>query len=451
MANPVRTTENSGGEQEGYTVVNDEDPGEVRYQVDPEGNGKADVTRYEPGAGGVEDADESDELPQKVPPEVANEIVGLGFTQITVGDTVMATEDPANPAVGDRWYRVDLGVMRRQTPAGVVESRDFYRPGEDYEYAEFGIGTVDVLEESFENTDPLTDADWNAESGGEALPETVISVVTSEASDGDKSVELLGSGSQQPFVSYTNVELDTGDVVTVKFDAFDAAEVGVKGEKSTELGTQEVNLIVNTATEEVSVGGIATPESIDLGSIPSGWVSYTVEFDGNDVTVTVEDTNTTDTATVGEAVPVSEIMFARAGTGTSYVDNISVTAGDLPDGTRLSPQITTEDIADSVDLGGGTPDEDSVTTTELETQDGPSGQEIFADPSLSIFMERMGAETVQLQPQRGDPDPNTFNGSGVYVSDGSGFGAAGDLIYAINDGGTIKVTKLSEFANLTSL
>jgi len=413
MAKAIRTTENSSGETEGYTVINEEDGiGEVLYHVKPQDENEAEVVRYSPSAGGVSDANEEDKLPQRVPPSVANEIINLGFDQITVGETVMATEDPAEPAVGDVWYRTDLGVMRRQTPQGVAETRDFYRPGKDYEYTDFGIAPVTVLEEGFEETDPATDDDWTLKNEGGVPAGSVISVVTEESSEDNKSLKLEGDPDGQPTAIYTAVSVHTDDKVTVKVDALNKAVITLKGTMQTGLGPSEELYRVDLAAEELTIKGEPSPKNLDLGDIPDGWVSYTAEVDGTDVTVTVEDTNTTDTASVSiPAIPVDKISIGQAGTGASYVDKVRVTTSNLPEGTRLSPQITPEDIA-GVELGGG--------------GGGDSNPEKRGDPTLS------------------EVDPSL-----IYVSDGSGFGAEGDLIYAYKNAGEVKGTKLAELANMT--
>lgn len=54
--------------------------------------------------------------------------------------------------------------------------------------------------------------------------------------------------------------------------------------------------------------------------------------------------------------------------------------------------------------------------------------------------------------QRGDPTTDELEQGEdvVYASDGSGTGAAGDLVYAVNDGGTIKTLVLAQVSNATA-
>ncbi|MDZ7689238.1 MAG: hypothetical protein U5J64_11125 [Halobacteriales archaeon] len=92
-----------------------------------------------------------------------------------------------------------------------------------------------------------------------------------------------------------------------------------------------------------------------------------------------------------------------------FVDKLKITADDLPNGTRLSPQVTEEDIADGVSLGGGV----------LE----------YGLPS----------------------DPPEEGKSAIFVADGSGSDAEGDLIYVYNDGGALKSIALAEVTNMTAL
>lgn len=53
--------------------------------------------------------------------------------------------------------------------------------------------------------------------------------------------------------------------------------------------------------------------------------------------------------------------------------------------------------------------------------------------------------------QRGDPSTNDLDTGEImlYNSDGSGTGSAGDLIYAVNDSGTIKTSILQQRSNAT--
>jgi hypothetical protein len=53
--------------------------------------------------------------------------------------------------------------------------------------------------------------------------------------------------------------------------------------------------------------------------------------------------------------------------------------------------------------------------------------------------------------QRGDPGTDELSDGEVmtYNSDGSGTGEAGDLVYAINDGGTIKTTVIVSKSDAT--
>lgn len=54
--------------------------------------------------------------------------------------------------------------------------------------------------------------------------------------------------------------------------------------------------------------------------------------------------------------------------------------------------------------------------------------------------------------QRGDPSTTDLDSGEVllYNSDGSGTGSAGDLVYAVNDGGTIKTSIIAQRSNATA-
>jgi len=78
------------------------------------------------------------------------------------------------------------------------------------------------------------------------------------------------------------------------------------------------------------------------------------------------------------------------------------------------------------------------------------GYGIWADGDAKVD----GSETISggtIHKQRGDPT-TTELGSGeimLYNSDGSGTGSAGDLVYAINDGGSIKTQIIVQRSNAT--
>jgi hypothetical protein len=61
-------------------------------------------------------------------------------------------------------------------------------------------------------------------------------------------------------------------------------------------------------------------------------------------------------------------------------------------------------------------------------------------------------EVGEVERQRGDPSPSELNDGDVmtYNSDGSGTGSAGDLVYAVNDSGTVKTTIIAQRSNATS-
>ncbi|MDZ7689239.1 MAG: hypothetical protein U5J64_11130 [Halobacteriales archaeon] len=313
MAKAIRTTENSTGETEGYTVVNEEDGiGEVLYHVKPRDGNEAGVVRYSPSAGGVSDADEEDKLPQRVPPSVANEIINLGFDQITVGETVMAIEDPAEPAVGDEWYRVDLGVLRRQTPQGVVETRDFYRPGEDYKYTDYGIAPVTVLEEGFEDTDPVSDSDWSITNETGDPDSSVVSPSTAQASEGDRSLEFSADGVA---ASYTAMELDPADGVYVEFEVTDPD--GTKRPVVTFVGGLDP-IVVDLAAKTVGDGIASTDLTLDFSQVNgAGWYTVSVGLTDTEVTVEVEGDESTisDDVSPPTTSPVQEIGIGTGAVG----------------------------------------------------------------------------------------------------------------------------------------
>jgi hypothetical protein len=61
-------------------------------------------------------------------------------------------------------------------------------------------------------------------------------------------------------------------------------------------------------------------------------------------------------------------------------------------------------------------------------------------------------EVSEVKTQRGDPTTSELDDGEVmtYNSDGTDTGSAGDLLYAVNDSGTIKTTIIAERSNATS-
>ena len=61
-------------------------------------------------------------------------------------------------------------------------------------------------------------------------------------------------------------------------------------------------------------------------------------------------------------------------------------------------------------------------------------------------------EVSEVKPQRGDPSTSELDDGDVmtFNSDGSGTGSAGDLVYAVNDAGTIKTAIIAQRSNATA-
>jgi len=96
---------------------------------------------------------------------------------------------------------------------------------------------------------------------------------------------------------------------------------------------------------------------------------------------------------------------------------------------------------------------------ELGTIDDPEGT-FTVDANNDIVLEADDASVIAkwLQAggtawaQRGDPTTAELDAGQnmLYNSDGSGTGAAGDLVFAINDAGTIKTTVVAAVSNATA-
>jgi len=75
---------------------------------------------------------------------------------------------------------------------------------------------------------------------------------------------------------------------------------------------------------------------------------------------------------------------------------------------------------------------------------------VFTDEFAEFVNQDVKAE-AHSGPPRGEPTTSDLNGDEamVYVSDGTGSGATGDLMYAVNDAGTIKTSILAARSNAT--
>ena len=70
------------------------------------------------------------------------------------------------------------------------------------------------------------------------------------------------------------------------------------------------------------------------------------------------------------------------------------------------------------------------------------------DSAEAVWRFEVGA----VKSQRGDPSTSELADGEVmtYNSDGSGTGSAGDLVYAVNDAGTIKTAIIAQRSNATA-
>ena len=70
------------------------------------------------------------------------------------------------------------------------------------------------------------------------------------------------------------------------------------------------------------------------------------------------------------------------------------------------------------------------------------------DSAETVWRSEVGA----VKAQRGDPSTSELGDGDVmtFNSDGSGTGSAGDLVYAINDGGTIRTSIIAQRSNATA-
>lgn len=95
-------------------------------------------------------------------------------------------------------------------------------------------------------------------------------------------------------------------------------------------------------------------------------------------------------------------------------------------------------------------DYDTDTNELLLIDQDESPETVIAryDSAASVWQFEVG----EVKTQRGDPSTIELDDGEVmtYNSDGTGSGSAGDLVYAINDSGTIKTSVIAQRSNATS-
>lgn len=221
---------------------------------------------------------------------------------------------------------------------------------------------------------------------------------------------------------------------------------------TTYLDTVETNAIADDGTDAITLDGNANV-TIPAGSLLVG---------GNGVEDTDSDTR---------------LAF--------FLDETSVYGGDGTTGSAVTVNSDTEEVKLSASensnatvvfenqgqaenqityfpgggdgLGNSLPGTLQFDAADIDLVDGAiqdSGTDtITVDGSQNITLPNGHAETsggVEYQ-QRGDPTTSELSDGQCmeYCSDGSGTGSAGDLVYAVNDSGTIKTSIIAQRSNAT--
>jgi hypothetical protein len=161
--------------------------------------------------------------------------------------------------------------------------------------------------------------------------------------------------------------------------------------------------------------------------VPTEVTNLGLDSGTNDVWVAVDADGST-TGTAGD-------VYLRHGSGLSAPSDPSVKLGTVDAGngdTTRANDLSTPSLADASfpNLGGS-----------------PSfGDHDHSESGLSPVQE---FEAGIIHQQRGDPTTSDLDQGEVMVfnSDGSGTGAAGDLVYAVNDGGTIETQVIAAETN----
>lgn len=118
-------------------------------------------------------------------------------------------------------------------------------------------------------------------------------------------------------------------------------------------------------------------------------------------------------------------------------------------GKFLNAALINYEVADTVSSG--------VIPSRIKLATGNSNGSLLdalvIGPSGNVVLQRGSLEVDQgtIHHQRGDPTTSELDAGEnmTYNSDGTGTGAAGDLVYAVNDAGTVKTTVLAAKANAT--
>lgn len=281
-----------------------------------------------------------------------------------------------------------------------------------------------------------------------------------------------GSTNTQNFFSAIDIELETGDYhievttsgTTLSVDQTDVTVWGSEwrfGEQSdgrltlTDLRDRERLVFTNSKY----VGGVYRP----TGG-PPNFFFQTMEYNSDDYEFIEEVQDKDGTTMLGGKIkgerwgnpPFKIVGTKRAGShgslsATSDGDslfNFMARGSDTNGDPRLAGEILF--AQDGAAGSSGVPGRIEFVTWD---EAGFSNPALIAhsDRSVSVPNSPLTAAKGTINQQRGDPS-TTELGSGenmTYNSDGTGTGAAGDLVYAVNDAGTIKTTILAAKANAT--
>jgi hypothetical protein len=176
-----------------------------------------------------------------------------------------------------------------------------------------------------------------------------------------------------------------------------------------------------------------------------------------------------DVGSFGGTTPDLRRVFVHDSSDTAVYmnnpNNVSFSKGFTGHGARILGTKGNEDVQFNIKPQKGSPNTLNVVGKNIESW-------VFKNDSGDRFLEfltygdkrvksfsgdgfntgspiRFG-DGVALQ-QRGDPTTSEMKqgDSMTFTSDGSGTGSAGDLVYAVNDGGTIKTSVIASVANST--
>jgi len=265
---------------------------------------------------------------------------------------------------------------------------------------------------------------------------------TIETNNGDSSTEVATTSVSS---SFQKIVGETGQTDAVGVQGRTTASTSVthgvvgKSDSSAEGSTGVTGKATSTdSTETYGVQGISEADWDDANNqYPAGVFGTT---NGSGRTIGVEG-RTSGPGAAGMYAVAADPSFERDFNDTFPTGLTAVTtySSDM-DGAKGAAAIEADASASS-----------GTNYGILASTQSPDGYGVFSDgDSGTVGTHEVTDGTVHYQ--RDDPSTAELPDGAVmtYNSDGSGTGSAGDLVYAVNDGGTIKTQVIAQRSNATT-